>query len=153
MLWLIHKEPKSGVLGALPAPVRGLSPYGDPDGYVEGKRAFLAHLEKESNDMTLLEYTADFLSLRDRSLAIELLKRGQSLDSSNPKWALSLAFKYYLGIRGRSGEPNVEAERARTGLYGGSRAIGFPTVIPRTGPFGSSGPRGAGLPCRNGGTV
>lgn len=114
VLWLIHNEPKSAVLQELDPE---FSPYDDADGYVEAKLAFLAHLEKEPNDLILLELTADFLNIQDRPLAIDLLKRGQSLDSSNPKWALRLAFKYYLDIRGRSGKPKVEAARKALNEY------------------------------------
>ena len=117
VLWLIHNEPKSNVLVALPAPVRALDAYENPEAYVEGKRAFLAHLEKEPNDLTLLEHTVQFLSLQDRALAIELLERAQSLDSSNPRWALDLGFKHYLETRQVSGEPNVEAARKALAQY------------------------------------
>ena len=127
VLWLIHNEPKSAVLQELG---REFSPYEDPDGYVEGKGAFLAHLEKEPNDLILLEHTADFLSLQDRPLAIELLKRGQDLDSSNPKWALELAFKYFLEIRGRSGASKVESARKALNEYEKAYALMDTEVSP-----------------------
>ena len=119
VLWQIHNKPKSPVLAGLPPPAWQLEYFRDPDGYVEGKQAFLAHLEKEPNDLTLLEYTADFLSTRDRALAIELLERAQSIDSANPDWALKLGFNYYLESRGRSG---VNLDVARKALEQYDRA-------------------------------
>ena len=120
VLWLIHNEPKSAVFTWLAPPAWRLDAHRDPDGYVEGKQAFLAHLEKEPNDLTLLKYTADFVGLRDRSLAIELLERAQGIDNANPGWALKLGFKYYLESRGRSG---VNREVARKALGQFERAF------------------------------
>ena len=120
VLWQIHNEPRSPVFARLPAPVWQLDAHRDPDGYVEGKQAFLAHLEEEPNDLILLEYTADFLSLRERSLAIELLERAQAIDNANPNWALKLGFNYYLESRGRS---EVNREPARKALSQYERAF------------------------------
>ena len=114
VLWLIHTEPKSAVLSAPPSPLLEFNRFLKPEEYVEGKRAFLAHLEKEPDDLTLLEHTADFVSFRDRTLAAELTERARSLDSSNPKWAIGLALGHYNtyrdSLRG-SGASNVEAAR------------------------------------------
>ena len=117
LLWLIHNEPKSEVLSILPSTVREFDPHSDPEGFVEGKQAFLAHLEKEPNDLTLLQHTVDFLGLNNRSLVIELLERAQSVDSSNPNWTLKLGFTHYLDIHSGSGEPNIEAARSALGQY------------------------------------
>ena len=122
VLWQIHNEPKSSVFAALPTPVWQLDPYQDPDGYVEGKQAFLAHLEEEPNDLTLLQHTADFLSRGDRLLSIELLERAQAIDNANPEWALKLGFDYYLESRGRSG---VNIDTARKSLDQFERAFGL----------------------------
>ena len=122
VLWQIHNEPKSAVFSGLPTPVWQLDAYRDPDGYVEGKQAFLAHLEEEPNDLTLLDHTAEFLSRRDRSLAIELLGRAQAIDNANPEWALKLGFNYYLESRGRSG---VDIDIARKSLDQFERAFGL----------------------------
>ena len=135
VLWLIHNEPKSEVLATQPSPLLEFNRYLDPEAYVEGKRAFLAHLEKEPNDLTLLEHTADFVAFRNRSLATGLIERARSLDSSNPKWTIQLAFHHYNDYprfgRG-SGEPNVEAARKAVAeferafeLLGGTRSEGY----------------------------
>ena len=120
VLWQIHNEPKSAVFAALHKAAWELDAYRDPDGYAEGKQAFLAHLEKEPNDLTLLRYTADHLALRDGSLAIELLERAQAIDNANPEWAFKLGFNYYLESRERSG---VNVEVARKALVQYDRAF------------------------------
>lgn len=135
VLWLIHNEPKSDVLAEPPGLLLEFNRFLDPEKYVEGKRAFLEHLKNEPNDLTLLKHTADFVSFRDRTLAIELGKRARSLDSSNPEWTIRLAFDYYNAyrtIRRKSGESTVEAARKAFvefdrafELLGGTRSEGY----------------------------
>ena len=117
VLWLIQDEPESSVLAALPTPVRELDPFDDPEGYVEGKRAFLAHLDKDPNNLTLLDYTAGFLSRTDRSLAINLLQRAQFLDPSNAILARRLAFNHYSNIRARSKSTDIQSARKSVEQY------------------------------------
>ncbi len=111
LLWLIQNEPKSEIIGTRPMGIWGLDPSRNPEAYVEAKRAFLAHLEKAPNDLTLLGYTTDLLATRDRPLSVELLERAKSLDSSNLRVAQKLALLYYFQGRGGLNEPNVEAAR------------------------------------------
>ena len=99
LLWLIHNEPKSEILGTRPMTIWGLDAHRNPDAYVEAKQVFLAHLEKEPNDLTLLVYTTDLLAMQDRPLAVELLERAKSLDSSNLRVARKLALMYSLQSR------------------------------------------------------
>ena len=117
VLWLIHNDPKSTVFAALPARVWQLDAYRDPRGYIEGKQAFLAHLEEQPNDLTLLEYTADFLGSQEGSLAMELLKRAQAIDNANPQWALKLGFNHYRDGWGRSEEQNLKAAKKALNQY------------------------------------
>ena len=115
--WFIHNEPKSEILGARPMSMWGLDAFENPDAYVEAKRAFLAHLEKEPNDPTLLRYTTDLLGMQDRPLAIELLERAKSLDSSDLNSARKLAYLYYRHGRWGLKGPNVEAARKAVDEY------------------------------------
>ena len=114
VLWLIHNEPKSEVFATMPSPLQEFNRILDPEQFLEGKQAFLAHLEKEPNDLTLLQHAVDFVTVGDREVAIELLERAKSVDSSNPRWAIGLAFAHFndykLSRRG-PGELNVEAAR------------------------------------------
>ena len=114
VLWLIHNEPKSEVLATIPSPLHEFNRSLVPEQFVEGKEAFLAHLEKEPNDLTLLRHAVDFVTGRDDQLAVELLERAKSVDSSNPSWAIGLAFVHfndYKRNRRVLGELNVEAAR------------------------------------------
>ena len=114
VLWLIHNDPRSEVFATFPSPLQEFNRYLHPDEFVEGKQAFLAHLEKEPNDLTLLRHAVDFVTVRDWRLAVELLERAKSVDSANPRWASELALVHYnqykRSLRG-SGEPNAEAAR------------------------------------------
>lgn len=95
VLWLIHNDPRSEALAEPASLLLEFNRYLDPEKFIEGKQAFLAHLEKDPNDLTLLERAADFVTFRDRSVAVELGERARSLDSSNPKWTIRLAFDHY----------------------------------------------------------
>ena len=117
LLWLIHNEPKSEILGSRPMSMWGLDANRNPDAYVEAKQVFLAHLEKEPNDLTLLGYTSDLLAMQDRPLAVELLERAKSLDSSDLRVAQKLALMYYFQGRGRLNRPDVEAARKAVDEY------------------------------------
>ena len=117
LLWLIHNEPKSELLGTRSMRIWGLDAYENPDAYVEAKRALLAHLEEEPNDPNLLRYATDLLGMQDRPLAIELLERAKSLDSADLNVARKLAHMYYWqGRRGLNG-PNLEAARKAVDEY------------------------------------
>ncbi len=121
LLWLIQNEPKSEVLAEDPPMLLlEFNRFLDPDKFFAGRSAFLAHLEKEPNDLTLLKRAADFVSFRDRALAIELGERARSLDSSNPEWTIRLAYNHYNAyrtIRRRSEESPVEAARKALGEF------------------------------------
>ena len=117
LTWLIRNEPKSELLGPLDSHILELDPYFDAAGYQEGKQAYLEHLEKEPNDLILLQRIAAFVSLEDHDLATELLQRAQSIDNSNPKILRELAFMYFLGIRDESGEPNADFARKSLEYY------------------------------------
>ena len=117
LLWLIHNDPKSEILGSRPMSMWGLDANRNPDAFVEAKQVFLAHLEEEPNDLTLLGYTTDLLAIQDRPLAVELLERAKSLDSANLRVAQKLALMYYFQGRGGLNEPNVEAARKAVAEY------------------------------------
>lgn len=113
VLWLIRNDPKCEVLGDHRSSfLLEFNRYLDPERFTEGKRAFLAHLEKEPDDLTLLERAADFVSFRDRALAIELGERARSLDSSNPKWTIRLAFARYNDYRETALESEAQSVEA-----------------------------------------
>ena len=124
VLWLIHNDPKSEVLGTFPSPLQEFNRFLDPEKFIEGKQAFLAHLEKEPNDLTLLKHAIEFVTSRDRQLAVELLERAKSVDSSNPSWAIKLAFVHFNQYKGRlRGLGELDIESARKALVEFDRAF------------------------------
>ena len=81
LFWLIQNEPESEVLAEdTPRLILEFNRFLDPDKFSAGKGAFLAHLEKEPNGLTLLRRAANFVAFRDRALAIELGERARSLE-------------------------------------------------------------------------
>ena len=105
ILWLIEHAPESEILGVGELDV---DPFESPEGYVEGKRTWLRHIERDPGNLKLLAHAASFLWLRDRDLARELLQRAQSQDSSNPEWASKLGQMYLLDARDMNGRANAE---------------------------------------------
>ena len=118
VLWLIKHRPKSSLLAALSPHIKEPEPFGgDPEWYVDGRQAYLAHLEEDPNDVALLGLAAGFLSYRDRPLTIDLLQRAQSLDQSNSIWARQLAFYHYLNIRRGSENSSIESAKKSVEQY------------------------------------
>lgn len=118
VLWLIKHRPKSSLLAALSPHIKEPEPFGgDPEWYVDGRQAYLAHLEENPNDVALLGLAAGFLSYRDRPLTIDLLQRAQSLDQSNSIWARRLAFYHYLNIRRGSEHSRIESAKKSVEQY------------------------------------
>lgn len=108
VLWLIKNAPEANALaGPEGTLVRGLY----ADGYVAGKNAWSWHLENDPNNLAVLEHAANFFTLRDRKLAIQLLERAQSLDPRNPDWARGLGHSHRLDSRRRNGERDPEASK------------------------------------------
>ncbi len=105
ILWLIEHAPESEILGAGEL---GVGTVESPEYYVEGKRTWLRHIERDPGNLKLLAHAASFLWLQDRDRARELLQRAQSQDSSNPEWASKLGNMYLLDARDRDGRANVE---------------------------------------------
>ena len=105
ILWLIEHAPESEILGEGELEV---DPFESLDGYVEGKRTWLRHIERDPGNLKLLAHAASFVWLEDRDLGRELLQRAQSQDSSNPEWASKLGQMYLLDARDTNGRANVE---------------------------------------------
>ena len=107
VLWLIHNRPEAE---ALMDPSAQIFSVHDPEGYVEGKNAWMNHLQRDPANLRLLEHAANFFQQVDHELSIELLQRAQSLDENNPKWPEKLGFMYSLSIIGEdSSKAKTEA--------------------------------------------
>lgn len=91
ILWLVQNSPEAEVLGGPEGMIFGMF---DPIGYSKVKEAWMTQLERNPKNVTMLGNAANFLSLIEYGSAIKLLQRAQSLEPSNPKWAMELGHKY-----------------------------------------------------------
>lgn len=65
--------------------------YVDPALYAKAKAQWLARVEAMPENVDVLEGAADFLIIRERSLAAELFERAKRLEPNNPTWVQKLA--------------------------------------------------------------
>ena len=108
VLWLIENKPEAQVL-AMP---EGQIDSSETAAYWEARSVWTQHLERMPENLDVLRNAARFFMFSEGQLAIELLKRAQRIDASNPEWARSLGQLYSFETVGSSGEPdpNVAAE-------------------------------------------
>ena len=110
LLWLVVNSPESEVLGI---PEGTLNAILERDAYSQAKKAWLDHIQREPEDLKLLEHSANFFKLHDRELAIESLQKARALDMDNPQWPKELGHIYSLGvIRKPSKDQRLAAEKA-----------------------------------------
>ena len=92
VLWLIENVPQADILAN---PFANIDPFTNAEGYLEGKRAWMTHLEEEPTNVTFLGHAASFFSeFQDRELVVETLQKAQSLDPDNSKWPRLLGNLY-----------------------------------------------------------
>ena len=91
VLWFVQNSPEADVLGDPTGMILGIF---DPTGYSKVKEAWMTQLERNPKNVTMLGNAANFLSMTEYESAIKLLQRAQSLEPSNPKWAMELGQKY-----------------------------------------------------------
>ena len=92
VLWLIANAPGADILAD---PFATIDPHNNAEGYLEGKRAWLTHLQKEPTNVKFHGNAAGFFSpFQDRELVVETLQKVQSLDPENSKWPRLLGHLY-----------------------------------------------------------
>ena len=92
VLWLIANAPQADVLAY---PYANIDPFNNAEGYLQGKRAWMTHLEEEPTNVTFHGHAASFFSeFQDRELVVETLQKAQSLDPDNSKWPRQLGDLY-----------------------------------------------------------
>lgn len=105
VLWFVRHAPRSRMFERH---YTRIMPHRNPDAYVAAKQAWLEHIERMPNDVSVLATAADsFDTFVDGDLAISLMKRAHEADPSNPSWP------YRIGslMWNRSGDAG-EAEAA-----------------------------------------
>ncbi len=110
VLWIIRNRPLAPICGT---PNAYLQPHREPEAYVDGKKAWIAHVEREPANTTLLAHAAAYLLLHDPDKAEEYLKEGRKLEPDNAEWAAKLGHLYSLSVR--STRP-PDPERAQLAL-------------------------------------
>jgi predicted Zn-dependent protease len=106
ILWLIKNAPEAEVLAI---PYGQLNKVFAPQAYPKAKKLWLEQLKNQPTNLKILNNAAAFFKMFDRNLAEKFLKKAQSQDSENPKWAKKLGQLYLLGIMGKSPEDKTEA--------------------------------------------
>ena len=103
VLWFIENLPESEVLEG---PEASIFPSMDPDGYIEGKEAWLRLMAQQPRNTVFLRHAASYFTLSDSELTAELL------EPSNPEWARERGSIHWRQARSPHGE-NDPAEAAR----------------------------------------
>lgn len=112
VLWLIANAPQADILAD---PFATIDPFNNAEGYLEGKRAWLDHLEKEPTNVKFHGNAANFFSdHQDRELVVETLQNVQSLDTDNSRWPMLLGHLYLreamFGAKGLKVPEGIEVD-------------------------------------------
>ena len=118
ILWLIRNRPEAAVLSS---PVGRIHYAVDPEGYSEGKKAWMDHWQRDPAKWIVLDNAAKFFMHQDRDLAIELLQQGQSFDGNDPNWSEQLGFIYSLDAK-HADSSEMKTELAEKALVQYERA-------------------------------
>ena len=134
VLWFIRNAPEADLLEG---PEGEILPMYNPEGYEEGKEAWLRQIGKEPTNAVFLKHATSFLSFADPALSSELLKRGEELDPSNPYWAEQLGRQRWLdALNPREGRDPAKAALALKDFeraYELSGARGRAYLLPKLG--------------------
>ena len=114
VLWLVRNLPEAEVLGYPEATIDSTA---DPEGYSEGRKAWMNQLDANPENVTILGHAAHFLWSEDGETATELLERARSLDPSNAEWSEDLARRYARTMYWGSPEATREAAEKALKFY------------------------------------
>lgn len=113
VLWIIRNRPLSPICGT---PNAYLHPHMEPEAFVDAKKAWIAHVEREPTNTTLLAHAAAFLLLNDPDKAEEYLKEGRKLEPDNAEWSARLGHLYSLSVN-HPRPPNPERAQLALETY------------------------------------
>lgn len=92
LVWMVRHAPDAQVLERGPNSV--VIKRINPEGYVGVAAAWQDQLDQQPTNTAILDRFAAFLSVNDKERANALLRRGQELEPTNPKWAERLGASY-----------------------------------------------------------
>jgi hypothetical protein len=96
ILWIIKNRPEAEIADT---PYCLINENLDNQGYREGKLLWADQLRAHPQDCIIIGHAARFLTLADRTLAAELLKRAKKLEPTNPNWPDQLGHLYAIQDR------------------------------------------------------
>jgi hypothetical protein len=109
VLWLIRNAPEAAVLGIAEGTVEA---WRNAEGYKRTRKAWLEQIERNPGNTKILGHAAEAFIHEDLPLAMDLVRRAQSLDGSNPEWSKKLGFLYSLDAITWPGETKGLASKA-----------------------------------------
>ena len=109
VLWLIRNAPEAAVLGI---PEGTVEAWRNAAGYQRARQAWLEQIERNPSNTTVLDHAAEAFMHEETPMAIDLVRRAQSLDGSNPEWAEKLGFLYSLEALRPSADTRKLASKA-----------------------------------------
>ena len=92
LVWMVKHAPDAQVLER--GPLSTVSKSLNPEGFVGVAAAWQDQLDRQPTNTTVLDRFAAFLSINDKERANALLRRGQELEPTNPKWPERLGASY-----------------------------------------------------------
>jgi hypothetical protein len=98
VLWIIEHASASHIAGTLYV---GLDEHMDGEAYERGRKLWMAQVEADPEDTTILGDAASFLTHSDKARCGELLRRARSLEPDNPVWSERLGHLYSLEMIGK----------------------------------------------------
>ncbi|MEN6371678.1 MAG: hypothetical protein ABFD64_06645 [Armatimonadota bacterium] len=93
VLWVIENCPEDCIAGMPPFI---LNPIIDKDTYPIAKTLWLNHVSAKPENTKILGNAANFFTIHEREIAIELLKKAQIIEPDNPTWPDKLGHVYML---------------------------------------------------------
>jgi hypothetical protein len=96
IFWIIKNRPEAEIADT---PYCLIDENRDNEGYRQGKLLWADQLRAHPQDCIIIGHAARFLTLADRTLAAELLKRAKKLEPTNPNWPDQLGHLYAIQDR------------------------------------------------------
>lgn len=111
IFWIIKNRPEAEIADT---PYCLIDENLDNEGYRQGKLLWANQLRAHPEDCIIIGHAARFLTIHDRTLAAELLKRTKKLEPTNPKWPDQLGHLYAIQDRKETAaEALAEFEQAQ----------------------------------------
>ncbi|HWM91237.1 MAG TPA: RNA polymerase subunit sigma-24 [Thermoanaerobaculia bacterium] len=109
ILWLIRNRPEAPILET---PFAHLDAILESSAYAEGKKAWLAQVDRQPKNTAILGHAAAYSLLHDMETAESLYRRAEAAEPQDPKWPERLGHLHALGLSAKSGAARQKAAKA-----------------------------------------